>query len=30
MTAFNKAIPVLVSDTINIPQPGSYQSSTGP
>jgi hypothetical protein len=32
MTAFNKAIPVLVSDTINIPQPGSYQSgqsSTG-
>jgi hypothetical protein len=30
--AFNKAIPVLLSDTINIPQPGSYQSgasSTG-
>ncbi len=30
--AFNKAIPVLLSDTINIPQPGAYQtgaSSTG-
>jgi hypothetical protein len=30
--AFTKAIPVLKSDTINIPQPGSYQSgasSTG-
>lgn len=26
--AFNKAIPVLLSDTINIPQPGSYQSGS--
>mgnify|MGYP006241448269 FL=1 len=32
MTLFNKAIPVLLSDTINIPQPGEYisaASSTG-
>lgn len=26
--AFTKAIPVLKSDTINIPQPGSYQSGS--
>ena len=26
MTLFNKAIPVLKSDTINIPQPGEYFS----
>ena len=26
--AFTKAIPVLKSNTINIPQPGSYQSGT--
>ena len=32
MTLFNRAIPVLKSDTINIPQPGEYisgASSTG-
>ena len=28
MTLFNKAIPVLLSDTINIPQPGEYLSLT--
>ena len=28
MTLFNKAIPVLLSDTINIPQPGEYISAT--
>ena len=27
MTLFNKAIPVLLSDTINIPQPGEYISA---
>ena len=26
MTLFNRAIPVLKSDTINIPQPGAYFS----
>jgi len=28
MTLFNRAIPVLKSDTINIPQPGEYISDT--
>jgi hypothetical protein len=28
MTAFNKAIPVLLSDTINIPQPGAYDGGS--
>jgi len=28
MTLFNRAIPVLKSDTINIPQPGEYLSLT--
>ncbi len=28
MTLFNRAIPVLKSDTINIPQPGEYRSAS--
>ncbi len=28
--AFNKAIPVLLSDTINIPQPGAIKADLAP